>query len=153
MVADELDPLHRLAGQVAVHQRDHRVGGGAAMNQVTDLDDGQVAGQPTGCAVGAEPSELGPQLVEVTRDVADDRKAVRRALGPVRAQSVGGHWWARSGEAHASAGTKCAMLSIRRWTEEISRTAWAITLRSIEDIRLIVIRSDGRSPARCCISW
>jgi hypothetical protein len=131
----------------------HRVGGGAAINQGTDLDDGQVAGQPTGSAVGAEPSELGPQLVEVTRDVADDRNAVRRALGPDRVRSVGRHWWAGSGEAHSSAGTKCEMLSIRRWIEEISRTAWAITLRSIEDIRLTVITSDGRSPARCCISW
>jgi hypothetical protein len=60
------------------------------MNQVTDLDDGQVGGQPTGCTVGAEPAELGAQLVDVARDVADDRNAVRRALGPDRVRSVGG---------------------------------------------------------------
>jgi hypothetical protein len=90
VVADELDPTHRPAGQVAVHQCDHRVGGRAAMNQVTDLEDGQVVGQPTGSAVDVEPWELGPQLVEVSRDVADDRNAVRRALGPDRVRSVGG---------------------------------------------------------------
>jgi hypothetical protein len=51
------------------------------MNQVTDLDDSQVVGQPTGCAVGAEPSELGAQLVDVARHVADDRNAVARSVG------------------------------------------------------------------------
>jgi hypothetical protein len=34
------------------------------MNQVIDLDDGQVVGQPIGSTVRVEPEELDPQLVE-----------------------------------------------------------------------------------------
>jgi hypothetical protein len=44
VVTDELDPLAGLAAQVALDEIDDLSGVGAAMDQITDLDDEQVFG-------------------------------------------------------------------------------------------------------------
>jgi hypothetical protein len=68
------------------------------VDEVADLDDGQVLREPTGAGVRAEPLELATQLVDMSTDVADDRHA---GVRPGRAR----HGQDDSDEAQDSAGT------------------------------------------------
>ena len=71
MVADELNPLFALLAQVSVDERDDAAGIRSAVDEVTDLDDGEVVGQDPGVRVGAEPDEFVAQRREVAAHVAD----------------------------------------------------------------------------------
>ncbi len=118
------------------------------MHEVADLDHRQVGGQPTGLRVRAEPDQLAPQLRQVPADVADHRDPSAAGGEPGRTRRARGSC-PRAPPRRRSART-AEMLSIRRCTAAISRTAWATMLRSIGDSRSSVSTSVGRSP-RCML--
>ena len=92
VVADQLDPLIRPAGQEVVDQADHARRVGAAMDEVTDLDHGEVGGQRARVRVRAQADQLLAQRLPVAADVTDHGHP---AAGP---RHVGAR------DVHASAG-------------------------------------------------
>jgi hypothetical protein len=108
VVADQLGPLARLVGQVAVDQGDHLVRVRPAVHEVADLDHVQVRGKSPARGIGAQPHQLVEQRHGMTTDVTDHR------VPPVTLARHGsaGHGFAAHGFAshgfgrdHWSAGT------------------------------------------------
>ena len=101
------------------------------MDEVAQLDDVQVGRQSTGPGIRPEPDELGEEGGGVAPDVADHHAADRRGCRH------------GAGRDHSAVGRYTDSRVIRFWTEAISRTACATTLRSRGDISSSEKVSDG----------
>jgi hypothetical protein len=72
VVADQLNPLFGLLGQVPVHQAKHTSAVRAAIDEITDLHDDHVVGQHELCTTRSDVRQSLPQLVRVSANVAND---------------------------------------------------------------------------------
>jgi hypothetical protein len=88
VVADELDPLRRLLDERPVHDVEHTRRVRSTVDQVADLDGGQVRRQSQVRGVGAEPDERGSQQAGVSADVSEDRDARHGGSLPQRSITV-----------------------------------------------------------------
>ena len=88
VITHQLHPLGGAATQEGVDQLDNTRAVGAAVDEVSELDDSQVAGERAGVGVGTKHHEGLAKFIEVAADVSDESDPKHHNSCPGCATSV-----------------------------------------------------------------